>query len=143
MSATWAYRIAAVLFLLFAVAHTIGFLTFQPPTPESRAVLDGMNSVHFQARGQTFSYGGWYVGFGLSATLSMLFQAFVAWHLAGLASRQPRAIGGLGWALAAFQLPGLVLSLLYFAVPPAVLSGLLTLLLAWAAWLAGRSHLRN
>jgi hypothetical protein len=143
MKATWIYRIAAVLFVLFAVAHTIGFLTFHPPTPESRAVLDGMNSVHFQAGGQTFSYGGWYVGFGLSVTVSMLFQAFVAWYLAGLTNRQPQAIGGLGWALGAFQLPGLALSLIYFAVPPAVLSGLLTLLLGWAAWLAGRPHLRN
>lgn len=143
MKAIWLYRTAAVLFVLFAVAHTVGFLTFQPPAPDARAVLDAMNRVHFQAGGQTFSYGGWYVGFGLSATVSMLFQAFVAWYLAGLASRQPQAIGGLGWVLAAFQLPGLALSLIYFAVPPAVLSGLLALLLGCAAWLAGRSHLRN
>jgi len=48
MTATLLYRIAAVLFLLFAIGHTVGFLTFKPPNPEAIAVRDSMENVRFQ-----------------------------------------------------------------------------------------------
>jgi len=35
MSATLLYRMAAVLFVLFAVGHTYGFLTLRPPSAEA------------------------------------------------------------------------------------------------------------
>jgi hypothetical protein len=47
-------------------------------------VYDSMNNVHFQVGGKSFSYGNWYRGFGLSATFSMLFWAYLSWHLGGL-----------------------------------------------------------
>lgn len=94
MKATWLYRIAAILLLLFAAGHTIGFLKFVPPTPEGQAVLDAMNNVHLQP-GAAYTYGGFYRGFGLFATVYFLFAAFVAWHLGELARKLPTAAGGL------------------------------------------------
>jgi hypothetical protein len=138
VTATLLYRIAAVVFLLFALGHTIGFLTLRPPSPDGRAVYEAMNSVRFVLRGRSYSYGEFYRGFGLSCTVSMLFSAFVSWYLGGLASSAPGAMGALGWVFFAAQLPGLVLSFLYFGVPPMVLSSLVAVILGYAAWLAGR-----
>ena len=138
MSATLLYRIAAVVFLLFAVGHTVGFLTLRPPTADGRAVYEEMNSVRFVLEGRSYSYGEFYRGFGLSCTVSMLFSAFVSWYLAGLARSAPGAIGALGWAFFAAQVPGLVLSFLYFGIPPMVLSSLVAIILGCAAWLAAR-----
>ncbi|HKE21943.1 MAG TPA: hypothetical protein VKB88_06095 [Bryobacteraceae bacterium] len=131
------YRSAAVVFVLFAAGHTLGFLSFTPPTSEGIAVRDAMANVHFTLRGSTFSYGGFYRGFGLSATVSMLFQAFLAWQLAALTRVAPRAAASITWALVAVQVLGFVLSCLYFAIPPAVFSLGLGVLLAFAG---RRSH---
>src|SRR5262249_55306937 len=79
------YRIAAVLFGVFAAGHTIGFLKFRPPTPEGLAVFDAMNHVQFEVKGSKFTYGAFYTGFGLFATLYLLFSAFLAWHLGNMA----------------------------------------------------------
>jgi len=86
------YRIASVLFVIFAAGHTFGFLSFKPPTAEGLAVRDAMNSVHF---GANMSYGGVYIGFGLYISVYLLFSAYIAWHLGGLAGRLPQAIGAL------------------------------------------------
>jgi hypothetical protein len=109
MSARTLYRIAAVLFLLFAVGHTLGFLSFKPPTAEALAVRDAMNTVHFEVGRTSFSYGGFYVGFGLNATVYLIFSAFLAWHLGNIAGARPAAIGTLGWIFFATQIAGLAL----------------------------------
>ncbi|MGC2529313.1 MAG: hypothetical protein WA639_16305 [Candidatus Acidiferrum sp.] len=135
MTATGLYRIAAIVFVLFALGHTYGFLTLRAPSAEGRAVYDAMNSVHFTVHGRSYTYGNFYRGFGLSCTVAMLFSAFVAWHLGELARSAPAAIGALAWVFFAVQVVGAVLSFLYFGPPPMVLSALVALLLAWAAWL--------
>jgi hypothetical protein len=135
MKALWLYRTAAILFVLFAAGHTMGFLTFTATTPEGRAVFDAMNSVHFTQRSGTYSYGNFYRGFGLSCTVSMLLSAYLAWHLGQLSRTLPQAIGALGWVFAWVQIAGLWLSTRYFGGPPAVFSALLIITLGWAAWL--------
>jgi hypothetical protein len=124
------------VFVLFALGHTYGFLSFRPSSAEGRAVYESMNSVHLVESGRSFTYGGFYRGFGLSATVSMLFWAYLCWHLGELARTNPAAIGTLGWAFFAVQLAGVVLSFLYFGPPPMVLSLLVALLVGLAAWLA-------
>jgi hypothetical protein len=42
----------------------------------------------------------------------------------------------LGWAFAVVQAVCVVLSVMYFFVVPALLSGLVVICLGWAAWLA-------
>ena len=75
MKATILFRITAVLFLLFATGHTLG-ISFKAPTQEAQAVLEPMNNVHPEVARKIFADGGWYRGFGLSATASMIFEAF-------------------------------------------------------------------
>jgi hypothetical protein len=135
MNAIVLYRIAAVLLLLFAVGHTFGFLAFKPPTPEGLAVHNAMNDVKFEFKGASYSYGGLYRGFGLTVTAYLLFSAVLAWHLSVIAGSSPKSIGMLAWAFAGVQLACLVLSLLYFFLVPALFSGVVVIVLAWAAWL--------
>lgn len=130
------YRIAFVVLVLMAAGHTYGFLTFRPPSLEGRAVLEAMRSVHFQVGHASYSYGHFYVGFGLFATIYMLFAAFVAWHLAGLAKTNPSAIGALGWALFVVQLGSLAISWIYISAAPATLSAIVALCAGWAALIA-------
>ena len=64
MSTKSLYRASAVLFVVFAVAHTVGFLTFTPPSQDGVSVRDAMERVQFTVAGSTFSYGAFYRGFG-------------------------------------------------------------------------------
>lgn len=135
MAATWLYRIAAVVFLLFAAGHTYGFLSFRPQSVEGRAVYESMNTVRFVEEGRSYTYGNFYRVFGLSATVSMLFWAFLCWHLGKLARTDPGAIGALGWGFFAVQIAGAALSFLYLGLPPMVFSLVVALLVGLAAWL--------
>jgi hypothetical protein len=138
VNATLLYRIAAFVFVLFALGHTYGFLSLRAPSAEGRAVYDLMNNVHFQLGGHSYSYGGFYRGFGLSNTVSMVFWAFLSWHLGELARSAPGTIGALGWAFFGVQVGGVVLSFLYFGLPAIVLSALVAVVVGSAAWLAGK-----
>lgn len=135
MTATWLYRIAAVVLLLFAAGHTFGFLNFKPPTPEGIAVRDAMDNVRFTLGSRSYTYGDFYRGFGLFCTAYLLFAAFLAWHLGSLARSSPQAIGLLGWIFFALQLAGIALSWKYFIPPPIIFSAVLAILTGWAAWL--------
>jgi hypothetical protein len=135
MSATVLYRIAAGLLVFFAAGHTAGFLRFRPDTPEGLAVHDAMNRVQFPFRTKTYSYGGFYRGFGLFITAYLLFSAVLAWHLGDLARQQPAAIGMLGWAFCLLQVASLALSWIYFFPVTAILSALVAACLGGAAWL--------
>lgn len=135
MTATSLFRIASVLLLLFAFGHTVGFLKFRPPIPEGEAVRREMNNVHFQVRGKTYSYGGFYVGFGLFNTLFLVFASVLAWHLGNLASRDPQAIGPIGWALCLVMVGSLVLCWAWFNNIAVAFSAVLAICLGLASWL--------
>jgi hypothetical protein len=133
------FRISAVLFLFFAVGHTFGFLTFQPPSAEGRAVWSAMNNVRFSAGGSTFSYGGFYLGFGLSITASQLFSAWLAWFLGSMARRGVESTRSIAWAMVLLQVVGFGLSLRFFSWAPATLSAVSAACLSMAAWSMRRS----
>lgn len=137
MTAATLYRIASVLLLLFALGHTVGFLTLKPPTPESAAVHDAMNNVRFPVGGRTSTYGGFYVGFGLFDSAFLLFSAFVAWTLASAAGgAASRFAAALGWGLCVVMLASLALCLAYFNLVAIAFSAVLAVCLGCAAWLS-------
>jgi hypothetical protein len=77
-AALW-FRATAIALLLMAAGHTYGFLGFRPPTAEGLAVWTSMNQVRFAVGHSTYSYGGFYVGFGLFISAFYLFTAWLAW----------------------------------------------------------------
>jgi hypothetical protein len=135
MDASLLYRIAAVLFILFAAGHTFGFLKFRPDTPEGTAVLQSMNDVPLHIGGRSYTYGGFYRGFGLYVTVYLLFSAFLSWQLGQMSVQYPEACGVIGWAFCAVQIASFVLSCVYFAPISAAFSGLAAICVGLAAWL--------
>ena len=135
MNATLLYRIASVLLILFAAGHTVGFLNFKPPTAEGVAVRDSMQNVQFKIGNGTYSYEGFYKGFGLFCTAYLLFAAFLAWRLGAMARSNPQAIVSLAWVFFALQVAGIILSKMYFIPPPVIFSTLISICTGWAAWL--------
>jgi hypothetical protein len=127
------FRITAVVILLFAVGHTFGFLAFRPSTTEGRAVWLVMNSVRFAEGHSTFSYGGFYVGFGLFITAFQLFAAWFAWLLGSMAQESAPRVCAIAWGMFTLQLVEIGLSLRYFSGGPAVLSAMAAASLAMAA----------
>jgi len=140
MKAVWLYRIASIIFVLFAAGHTYGFLSFRPASVEGRAVWEAMNNVRFQQGGASFTYAGFYVGFGLSATVFLLFLAFLTWYVGTLARNNPQAVGPLGWALFVLQFVSIGMNWKYFSIAPAIFAAVLAAILGCAAWLVGATH---
>lgn len=130
--AVW-FRVSAVVLLLFAIGHTVGFLSFRPPTADGQGVFAAMNNVRFSAAGTSVSYGDFYRGFGLSITAAQLFYAWLAWLLAGMARRDPEGARRIAWSMVVLQLAGLGLSLRYFSTGPALLSVVSALCLGMGA----------
>jgi hypothetical protein len=137
------FRIAAILFLLFAAGHTFGFLTFRPPTAEGQQVWAAMNRVKFSVGKETFSYGEFYVGFGLAITSADLFAAWLTWTLGSLSRTAKPATTTIAWSLVAWQITWLGLMLRYFSAGPAILSFLTAVFLALAARSVQSVPLRN
>lgn len=140
MKAVWLYRTASIIFVLFAAGHTYGFLSFRPASAEGRAVWEAMNNVQFQEGGASFTYGRFYTGFGLSATVFLLFSAFLTWYVGKLARDNPQAIGPLGWALFVLQFVSIGLNWKYFSIVPATFAAVLAAILGSAAWLVGAAR---
>jgi len=134
MRAAAAFRAAAVLNLLLAAGHTYGFLSLRPPTPEARAVRAAMDDVHFAVGSHSYSFGGFYVGFGLFVAAAFLLLGWLCWTLAGLVRSAPRVVPLIGWPLVVFYAASAILSLVYFALPPVLFSTVIGLALARASW---------
>ena len=65
MRASTFYRIAAVLLLLFAVGHTLGFRQSDPKWGVD-ALLGSMRSIHFDVQGFNRTYWDLFVAAGFS-----------------------------------------------------------------------------
>src|ERR1700686_5576329 len=76
------YRIAAVLLLLFAVGHTLGFRQSDPEWGVD-ALLGSMRSIHFDVQGFSRTYWDLFVAAGFSVGGFYLFAAGLAWQLGG------------------------------------------------------------
>jgi hypothetical protein len=133
MKATWLYRLTAILLLLFAAGHTIGFLKFVPPTADGQAALAAMNTAHLDNSGPTYTYGMFYRGFGISISAYLLFCAYLAWQLGKLARTFPSATGSLPAAFVALQLANLIIAIVYFPTAPISFSAVVFLCAAAAA----------
>jgi hypothetical protein len=134
MKASMFYRIAAVLLLLFAAGHTIGFRQNNPEWGAG-AVLGLMRSVHFNAQGFTRTYWDFFSAFGLFFSVFLLFAAVLAWLLGGLPAETLARVRSIAWALAVCFVAVTALSWKYAFTTPIVFSILITVCLLAAAWL--------
>jgi hypothetical protein len=108
------YRIASVLFLMFATGHTAGFLSFRPKSAEGLAVLDNMRQVHFQFGSTTDTWLNFYTGFGLFVSVYMIFSIFLAWRLSNTQPGEISMARTLAWVLFGVQVANVVVCFAYF-----------------------------
>lgn len=113
-AAIWLYRIAAVLFLMFATGHTLGFLSFRPKSPEGLAVYESMRQVHFQFGSKMGTFLDFYIGFGLFVSVYMIFSIFLAWRLSNARTGEISMARVLAWVLFGVQVANVAVCYVYF-----------------------------
>jgi hypothetical protein len=134
------YRVATYLLVLFCLGHTGGGMLSQKSLgPEADAVLASMKAVHFDFNGATCTYHGFWLAFGLTASVFLAFSAIVAWSLDGLKAAEWARVAPIAWALCASHAANAVLSWRYFFAGPGVFATLITLLLGIGAVRSGRA----
>ena len=137
MKASLFYRIAAVLLLLFAVGHTLGFRQ-SDPTWGVDMLLGAMRSIHFDVQGFSRTYWDLFVAAGFSVGVFYLFAAVLAWQFGGLPARTLADMRITVWAFALCFAAITVLSWKYFFMISIVFSIAITVCLVAAAWLSGK-----
>jgi hypothetical protein len=131
------YRIAAVLLLLFAIGHTLGFRQ-SDPTWGVDALLGSMRTIHFDVQGSSRTYWDLFLAAGFSVGVFYLFAAVLAWQLAGLPAETLAVMRLTRWALALCFAAITVVCLRYLFVFPVVFSVVITVCLTAAAWLSAK-----
>ncbi len=131
------YRIVAVLLALWAIGHTLGFRQTDPKWRVDSLVAS-MKSIHFDAGGISRTYWDFFVGFGLFASVLLLFVAVLTWQLGGMSRETLKLMSRVTWTLAICFGGLTVLSWIYFFLLPVIFSAVITLCLILAAWLAGK-----
>jgi hypothetical protein len=135
MKASMFYRIAAVLLLLFAVSHTLGFRQ-SDPTWGVDALLGSLRSIHFNVLGFNRTYWDFFVAAGFSVGVVYLFAAILAWQLGRLPAATLALMRGTAWAFALCFAAITVVSWRYLFIIPVAFSIAITVCLTAAAWLS-------
>jgi hypothetical protein len=135
MKASIFYRIAAVLLLLFALGHTLGFRQ-SDPTWGVDALLGAMRSIHFDVQGFSRTYWDLFQAAGFCVGVFYFFAAILAWQLGGLPAATLALVRGTAWAFALCFAAITVVSCKYLFALPIVFSTVITLCLIAAAWLS-------
>src|SRR5882724_9378541 len=131
------YRVASGLLILFAVGHTLGFRRVDPHWGID-SVIAALRSTRFDVQGLNRTYWDFYTGFGLFVTVLLVFVAVLAWQLGGLPKDSLSAMPVVTWGLAACFVVVTFLSWKYFFMVPIIFSGVITICLIFAAWIAAR-----
>ena len=137
MKASMFYRIAAVLLLLFAVGHTLGFRQSDPKWGVD-VLLGSMRSIHFDVQGFSRTYWDLFVAAGFSVGVLYLFAAILAWQLGGLPATTLALMRGTARAFALCFAAITIVSWRYLFIIPIAFSIVITLCLTAAAWLSAR-----
>jgi len=138
MKASVFYRIAALLLLLFAVGHTLGFRQSDPAWKVD-GLLASMRSIHFNVQGFQRTYWDLFEAAGFTVGVFYLFAAVLAWQLGGLPAEVLARFRGTAWAFACCFAVLTILSWKFLFILPISFSAAITLCLATAARLS-RKH---
>jgi hypothetical protein len=134
LSASLLYKASAVLLILFALGHTLGFRKVDPKW-NAEGVVSGMRRVTFDVQGFRRSYWDFYAGFGFFVSVLLVFAAVLAWQLGSMPREALAAIPGIRWSFAICFVVTTAFTWRYFFIAPGVLSSLAALGLVAAAWM--------
>jgi len=126
------YRIAAVLLVLFGIAHTVGFRQ-SSPTWGVEPVLGFMQSRHFDVQGFSRTYWDLFLAAGFSVGVFYFFAAALAWQLGGLPAETLANMRATVWSFALCFVALTIVSCLFLFSLPIVFSGAIAVCLTVAA----------
>ena len=132
------YRVSAVVLLLFAAGHQLGFRRVDPSWNAGTAVAP-MRDVRFTVQGFQRSYWEFFSGFGFFVTTLLLFSAYFAWYVGGLSPDARRMLAPVLWAFAIAFVVIAALTWRYFFMAPGIFATIVALLLVIAAMSVGSS----
>jgi hypothetical protein len=132
MKATVLYKAASIMLVMAAAGNTYSFVRFWHE-------VGSMDPARFPWAHSHFTYAQVVLALSLLCSLCILFGAYLAWHLGGLARTTPQAIGALGWFLFAYQLIGVYVSFNVLSGPVRLLTLVLAICTGGAAWLSRSS----
>lgn len=127
------YRVAAILLVLFAIGHTLGFRQ-SDPTWGVDTLLGSMRSIRFDILGFNRSYWDFFVAAGFSVGVFYLFAAVLAWQLSRLPAATLAAMRLTVWAFALSFAAIAVISWAWLFAIPIAFSTLIAVCLMAAAW---------
>ena len=136
MKASMMYRITAILLLLLAEGHLLGFRQ-SDPTWGVDGLLGSMKSIHFNVQGFDRTYWDLFEAAGFCVGMLYIFSAILAWHW-GPSSSSLALLRGTLWAFALCFAAITVVSWRYLFIVPIAFSAVITLCLTAAAWLSAR-----
>jgi hypothetical protein len=137
MKASVLYRTAAVLLLLFALGHTLGFRQSVPQWGVD-TLLASMRSIHFDVQGFNRTYWDLFLAAGFSVGVFYFFAAVLAWQLGSLPAETLALMRGTAWAFALCFAAITVVSCMYLFILPIVFSAVITVCLILAARLSSK-----
>ena len=137
MKASIFYRAAAVLLLLLAVGHMLGFRQSDPQWGVD-ALLSSMRSIHFDVQGFNRSYWDLFEAAGFSVGVFYLFAAILAWQLAGLPAATFAPMRGTAWAFALCFAAITIVCWRYLFTITIVFSFVITVCLISGTWLSSK-----
>ena len=135
MTTSLLLRIASAISLLFAAGHTLGGRKDWSPMGETD-VLQAMRTVRYQVLGVSRSYVDFYRGFGFTLSVYLLLQAILLWQLAAIAKTDPLRVRPMIAAFALASLASGILSWRFLLPIPVIFSGVLTVCLGLAFFVA-------
>jgi len=137
VKASTLYRIAAVLLLLFAVGHTLGFRQSDPSWGVD-TLLGSMRSIRFDVQGFSRTYWDLFVAAGFLVGVFYLFAAVLAWQLGGLPPATLALMRVTAWAFASCFAAITAVSWRYLFILPIVFSLVIAVCLMAAAWMSAK-----
>jgi len=137
MKASLFYKIAAVLLLLFALGHTLGFRQSDPAWGAD-ALLAQMRSIHFDVQGFHRSYWDLFQAAGFCVGVFYFFSAILAWQLGSLPRTTLPQMRLTAWSFALTFAAITIISWRYLFILPIVFGAVITICLTAAAWLSAK-----
>lgn len=89
-ASTW-FRTLAVILGVLTVGHTVGTMNPVTKEPGEAAVISTMQGFRVPVMGFERTYWEFYRGFSISITILLAALAVIAWQVATLSRRDPRA----------------------------------------------------
>lgn len=135
MSISLIYRIVAVLLVLYALGHTLGFNRVDSGWGVTAPIAE-LQRIRFTAQGTPGrTYWGFYLGFGYFCSVLLLLAAALAWQVGSLPGDVVRRMQPLLWVFAIAFAVTSAITWKFFFTAPVVFSLLVTSGLVGGAWL--------